>query len=60
MENSPKYIILIHFDNKGLEYIHLNSILHKNNIINFLYSSNFCTIIFTLFLHVHAKEHMVS
>ena len=26
----------IHVDNKGLEFIHLNSILHENDIINCL------------------------
>ena len=26
----------IHFDNKGLEFIHINSILHENDIINCL------------------------
>ena len=36
MENLPKYIIPIHFDNKGLEFIYLNPILHKNNIIKCL------------------------
>ena len=29
---TPKYIIRIHFDNKGLEFVHLNSILHKNGL----------------------------
>ena len=33
---TPKYIIPIHFDNKGLEFVHLNSILHKNGILNCL------------------------
>ena len=32
----PKYVRLIHFDNKSLEFIHLNSILHENDIINCL------------------------
>ena len=36
MKKSPKYIIPIHFDNKGREFIHLNSILHENDIINCL------------------------
>ena len=26
----------IHFDNKGFEFIHLNSILHENDLINCL------------------------
>ena len=33
---TPKYIIPIHFDNKELEFVHLNSILHKNDILNCL------------------------
>ena len=40
IKNPTKYIIPIHFDNKeGLEFIHLNSILHENNIINSLAES---------------------
>ena len=33
MKNPPKYIIPIHFDNKNIEFIHLNFILNKNDII---------------------------
>ena len=39
IKNPTKYIIPIHFDNKGLGFIHLNSILHENNIINSLAES---------------------
>ena len=39
IKNPTKYIIPIHFDNKGLEFIYLNSILHENNIINSLAES---------------------
>ena len=31
-----KYIIPIHFDDTGLEFIHLSSILHENDIIIYL------------------------
>ena len=34
IKKPPKYIITIHVDNKGLEFIHLNSILHEDDIIN--------------------------
>ena len=33
IKKCPKYIIPIYFDNKGLEYIHLNKILHEPDII---------------------------
>ena len=36
IKKSPKYIIPIQFKNKGLDFIHLNSILHENNVINCL------------------------
>jgi len=33
-KKAPKYILPIYFDNKGLEYIHLISILHNEDIVN--------------------------
>ena len=36
IKKPPKHIIPIHFNNKGLEFFHLNFILHENDIINFL------------------------
>ena len=30
---TPKHTIPIHFGNKGLAFIHLNSILHENDVI---------------------------
>ena len=38
-KNPLKYIIPIHFDNRELEFIHLNFILNENNIINCLSES---------------------
>ena len=35
-KKTPKYIIPIHYDNTGLEFIHLNSILYENDIMNCL------------------------
>ena len=39
IKKPPKYIIPIHLVNKGLEFIHLKSILHENNIKNGLRKS---------------------
>ena len=36
IKNVPKYIIPIYFDNKGLQFIHLNAILHNQDVINCL------------------------
>ena len=39
IKNPPRYTIPIHFDNKRLKFIHLNSILHRYDIKNFLLES---------------------